>query len=156
MNNLTPQPIGKNPLNGQFLPGNTLSKGLTNSGRPLKWTHERILEEARLLLEFAQKSDSLVLAEHYGERGYGYQDASDFDSVPEYAEARKISKAIIGARREKEGLKGNLDSAIVRMTIPNYDTEHRSMLREQAQKIDINQSKEGLQISIVSYTSSDN
>lgn len=150
MDNAIVENRGKDIVSGKFLPANCY-------GRKRKFTDEEIDVEAIELIKHANKDDTLVLADHYALRGYTYDDVWEWKKthIP-FREAEKTAKQLIGARREREGLRGNLDSALVRSTLANYDPEHRQMLREQAQKIDINQNKEGLQISIVSYTSGDN
>lgn len=152
MTNQVPETLQKNPLNGHFLPGNTLSHGLTNSGRPRLWSEEEVNIEAKELLKYANKPDSIVLASHYASRDYTYDDVFDWcKRNSEFSKALKIAKQIVGARREAGALNGKYSEGIVSKTMANYDPEHRAMMREQAQKIDINQSKDGLQISIVNY-----
>ena len=136
---------GKDPSNGRFLVNNTF-------GRISPWSDEDIDLEANLLIEHAQKPDTYTLADHYAMRGYTYDEVFDWTKkhIP-FSKAVKFAKQLIGARREREGLKGKLDSAIVRSTMANYDPEHRQMLREQAQKIDVSSNKDGISVSVVSY-----
>jgi len=136
---------GKDLVTGKFLPGHTY-------GRPRAWSDAEIEEEANSLIEHAQNPDTYTLSDHYAKRGYTYDEVFDWVKVHvPFSKAVKFAKQLIGARREREGLKGKLDSAIVRSTMANYDPEHRQMLREQAQKIDVSSNKDGISVSVVSY-----
>ncbi len=105
----------------------TTNKG----GPPKKWTDEAIEKEAKALLDWAKKEDSLVLATFYGARGISYQRADEFEQKNAmFAEAKQLAKTIIGARREYGALTGNLDSTMVRASMANYDPEYRKLILE--------------------------
>lgn len=96
-------------------------------GRPPIWTQERLAQEAKDLLAWASKEDSIVLAEFYGLKGYDYDDVSHFERIsPHFAKAKRSAKIMIGARREKGALKGKLDSSIVKKSMALYDPEMRA------------------------------
>jgi len=113
-----------------FAFGNTYAAGRENVPVPTRWTHEVVKDLAIKFLEWAKLPDSLSMGEFYGNNGFGYQAAIDFEVFEEWREARKIVKAIIGGRREKGALIGKLDSPMVRMTHGNYDIEHFKQLKE--------------------------
>jgi len=105
----------------------TVEKRKEPFGRPKIWTDERLKEEALLMVEWACKPDSLVLAEFYGNRGYDYDDVSHFEKMSDdFSKAKRISKIIIGARREKGALNGKLDSGVVRKSMALYDPEMKA------------------------------
>ena len=111
--------------------GNKYGQGNPNSGRPPIWTDEKIEEEAKLLIEFAQKPTSLVLGEHYGARGYSYEHSMDWEKKNKaFYEAKRLAKCLIGARRERGAILGDYDSPMVRASMANYDPEYRAMLVE--------------------------
>jgi hypothetical protein len=96
-------------------------------GRPPIWTIERLAQEARDLIEWASKEDSIVLAEFYGIKGYDYDDVHHFERISEeFAKAKRNAKIMIGARREKGALKGKLDSSIVKKSMALYDPEMKA------------------------------
>jgi len=99
-------------------------------GRPKIWTDEKIKEEAAYLVKWAELEDSLVLASCYGKRGYSYDYAMVWERVPEFSEAKKLAKTLVGARREKGALLNQFDSAIVRSSMGSYDPEHKAYLKE--------------------------
>lgn len=120
-----------------FQKGNQLAKGNPNSGRPALWTQEKIEAEASYLLEWSKQDDSLVLAECYGLRGYSYDHVSDWEKKNSvFAEAKKIAKTRIGARREKKALLNQIDSNIVGKTLITYDPEFRAAMKELSHKGD--------------------
>lgn len=88
------------------------------------WTIEVIDQIADELVKWAAKDDSLVLAEFYGSQLISYQRALEFEEQSsKFAESKRIAKTLIGARREKGALKGELDSGLVRKSMALYDPE---------------------------------
>jgi hypothetical protein len=99
-------------------------------GRPRLWTDEDIIEEANFLIEWCKKPDSIVLADCYAIRGYHHDLSFDFSNrSKDYSEAKMFAKSLIGARRERLGLLGELDASIVRSSQANYDREHLETLK---------------------------
>ena len=111
--------------------GNQYAKGNPNSGRPPKWTEPVLEEEAEALLEYARKPDSITLVDYWPTRGFSDVEACRFEKSSEvFSKAKRMAKNLIGGRREKMGLLGDYDSAIVRSSMATYDYEHRMMLKE--------------------------
>jgi len=100
-------------------------------GRPRKWTDELIEKEAELLLEWSDKDEALVMGTHYGKRLYTNADSADWEKSNEYFKYCKgIALTRVGARRELFGLKGKLDSALVKASLACYDPVYRAFLIE--------------------------
>lgn len=96
-------------------------------GRPLYWNPERLLEEGKAMIEWAQKEDSLVLADFYASRGYDYDDVNEFEKrSPEFSKLKRLAKMIVGARREKGALHGNLDAGLVKKSMALYDPDMKA------------------------------
>jgi len=104
---------------------------INKGGRPPIWTDEAIEAEADFLLEWCCNEDALVLATCYGMRKYSYQRAEEWDaSNKKFAEAKRIAKTIVGARREHGAIIGKLDSSIIKASMANYDPEYRRLMIE--------------------------
>lgn len=105
-----------------FAKGNQCAKGLTNSGRPCRFDLE---EEARLLIEWANESDSLVLRKFSAIRGYSGPDKM-FEyckQSDEFRNAYNMAKVLIGARREEWLMKGKGHPAPFNRYAALYDKE---------------------------------
>lgn len=103
-------------------------------GRPHTISDEQISIEAEELIKWAKLPDSIVLGVHYASRGYGYDDAWEWEHERKHLEFRKAknyAKAAVGGRREAGGLTGAYDAGLVKSTMGNYDREHREFLKEQ-------------------------
>lgn len=121
-------------------------------GRPIEWTDEKIEAEADYLLEWARLDDSLVLGSCYADRCYSYQDAIDWSVKNEkFREAKKRARTFVGSRREKGGIQGSLDSAIVRSSMGTYDPEHRAFLIEM-KKCGENALQGPVKVEVVNYS----
>ena len=108
----------------RFQPGHPPIPGCETGGRPRMWTDDIVEHEARLLVEWAKKPDSLVLGRHYGERGYHYWHAMDWSRRnKEFEEAKKLALTLVGSRREEMALLGAIDASIVRKNLGLYDPE---------------------------------
>lgn len=100
-------------------------------GRPATWTPERIKEEAQNFLEWAMLDDSIVLREYCALRGYSHQWLTYLaDKSQDFADALKIARILVGARREKGAILGKYDAGIIKATLATYDEEHRAVLKE--------------------------
>lgn len=111
--------------------GNQNAKGCTTNGAKKVYTEQRAKEEALLLREWAKKPDSIVMMDFYADRGYCYQRSKEMEEISvDYREAKRYAMCKIGARREKGGLFGDYDSAIVRKSMGMYDHELRNYERE--------------------------
>jgi len=100
-------------------------------GRPEKWTADLIEKEAEQLIEWSKTDDAIILREFPASRGYGPQWLTYLaDKSPTFSEALKIARCNVGVRREKMGLRGDVDAGIVKASLATYDDEHRAMLKE--------------------------
>jgi hypothetical protein len=91
-----------------------------NSGKPKQFD---ISEEAKDLIEWAKKPDSLVLRMHGPLRGYACATMNKWaDENVEYCEAYQIAKGLIGARREQL-LVLDLNTTPYNRTADMYDDE---------------------------------
>lgn len=134
----------------------TLAKEKKKPGPLKEWTEEVVEYLSNELILWCQLPDSLVLAEFYGNNGFGYERAIEFDTTsPKWKEARRHAKAVIGARREKMGLMGKLDSPIVRATLGSFDPEHREYQKAMKASIDLTQGDKSISISLTQFSDPD-
>jgi kynureninase len=99
------------------------------------WTDEKIEAEATLLIQWAQKEDSLVLGRHYGARGYHNWNAMDWSKRSRiFDEAKKLALTIVGARREEMAILGSIEDNIVKKNLGLYDPEVKQYEIEIRQK----------------------
>jgi hypothetical protein len=97
---------------------------MAKEGAPKLWTIDLIEQIADELIKWAHKDDSIVMAEFYGSQLISYQRAFEFEEQSQkFAEAKRIAKTLVGARREKGALKGELDSGLVKKSMALYDPE---------------------------------
>ena len=122
----------KRPEHSEFMKGNQYAVGY---GRPLDWTPERIEEEAKELIEWSEKPDSLILKSFACQRRYAPSWMTYLaDKNKSFSEALRIARANVSARRElTAGLEGGIDTGIVKITLATYDDEHRAVLKEMKQ-----------------------
>lgn len=114
-----------------FKKGNKCAVGHKGVAPNIIWTREKIDLEAVKLVEWAKKPESLVLGECYGERGYSYEEATEFAKRNDnYKRARFMARTLIGARREKGGLKNKFDAGLVGKTMMLYDPDFKAWLKE--------------------------
>lgn len=112
-------------------------------GRSLKWTDEKIEEEAEYLLEWANLPGSLVLGMCYGSRGYTYQDAKEWaQRNDKYREAKLLAFTLVGSRREMGGLINKLSSGLVSRTMPLYDPDYNDLVMQMKKAQDDSELKE--------------
>ena len=91
------------------------------------WTEEKVQIEADFLIETARDSDVLSLLEIYSMRDYGYKQVSEWDKEYEFfRKSKEKAKQIIGARREKGALLGELNQHIVSKSMGLYDPDFKS------------------------------
>ncbi len=114
--------------------------------RPIEWTDQLIELEADYLVEWARKSESLVMGTCYGSRGYSYHDAKEWSIKNiKFRQAKIQATTLVGARRELGGLINKLNSNIVARTMPLYDPDYNEHLKEQRKAESENDLKDNLE-----------
>jgi hypothetical protein len=113
--------------------GNKYGSGSTTSGRPRKYDLE---EEAKALIEWANKKDSLVLRLFAAIRGYSEQSKLHeyCEQSEAFREAYNQAKMIIGARREQLLLNGKGHYAPFQRYAALYDPDlkqHEKEIKQQ-------------------------
>ena len=98
-------------------------------GRPLKYDRE---EEARLILEWSKKEDSINLLGFSTEREYPAENLSVWaNENPDFSKALRLTKQRIAVRREKMLNEGKLHNSTWQRNAAAYDTHLRDHEREQ-------------------------
>ena len=98
-------------------------------GRPLKYDRE---EEARLILEWSKKEDSINLLGFTTEREYPAEYLSVWSNEnPNFSQVIKLVKQRIAVRREKMLNEGKLHNSTWQRCAAAYDTLLRDHEREQ-------------------------
>ena len=81
------------------------------------------------LVHWAMKDDSIVLQKFLAQKGITSDNFYRWGTeYPALIEARKIAKAIIGARREEGGLRKELDGRMVTASMPMYFPEWKEFM----------------------------
>jgi len=94
-------------------------------GRPKVWTEEAAAELGRRFIEWAKTDDAIVIEEFLAAEGVHYDRSMHLQADYEiFRECYRVAQQMIGARREKLGLQGHIDSAIVRKTAPLYNPRY--------------------------------
>ncbi len=90
---------------------------------------------ANELVEWAQKDDTLFFRDFAAQRGYVPQRFNTWGKDNEYfSDALEIARSLICSRRERAGLKRELDTNFIMKTHALYDYEYRDHLEKQADK----------------------
>jgi len=98
-------------------------------GRPAKWDVE---EEARLLLEWVKKPDSVRLLDFANERGFWSGQYADWEKENEnFSYALKKAKDVLASRREKLANEGVLNYGIYNRNQLIYDHSLKMSEREE-------------------------
>jgi hypothetical protein len=114
----------------KFEKGNTASVG-NQGGRPKIYDEKYVEELIGKLNEWVQLEDSISILGFCSDHYLSYQRVSDLSAkYPEFSEAFSAAKMKLGMRRERNGLLGKFDSAIVRQTQISYDPFLKETVKE--------------------------
>lgn len=114
-----------------FQKGNKAAVG-HGYGRPAVYTVPILEKMAQELLEWAQQEDALVFREWLALRRIGPSTCKDLkERSPVFAKAIEDAKYIVGCRRERLAMQGELTDSIVRSSLGIYDPEMREWILEQ-------------------------
>ncbi len=92
---------------------------LGNSGRPKKYDPS---EEAKALIDWVNKPDSLILLKFSSQRGYCRDRFHIWEKeCPEFADAYNLAKEIVACRREEFANQGLIDKSIYHRYQTTYD-----------------------------------
>jgi hypothetical protein len=82
---------------------------------------------AKELVAFAKRPDVLKATDWFIDNGIEYSQAMHLcDKYPQLAAAYKHSKYMIGNRRERGGLRNELNAGMIHTTMAMYDPEHKA------------------------------
>lgn len=120
-----------NPKPQHFKKGNKMALG-HGCGRPQMYTVPVLEEMAADLMEWAKKEDSIVFREWLALKGIGPSTCKDLKERSHvFAKAIEDAKYLIGCRRERLALHGELNDSIVRTSMGIYDPEMKEWIMEQ-------------------------
>lgn len=112
--------------------GNQYAAGNPNSGRPLRFSDEDLERMAVEMVQWAKTSDAIVYREWMADREICYSVAHSLKERSKvFAKAIEVTKYIIGVRREKLNIKGELPDKSFCSYMALYDPEMKDWLLEQ-------------------------
>jgi hypothetical protein len=96
------------------------------------WTIPEMIKLGEDLIIWAQLDTSIKVTDFVFTKNITTQEYREWqEKCPELKRANNIAKGIIGNRREKKGLEGTYNSAIVLNTMPLYDEDYAAWRKEQ-------------------------
>lgn len=97
-----------------------------------QWTIPEMIKLGEDLIAYSQLDDSIKVSGFLCDKNITGTEFKEWqEKCPELRRANNIAKSIIGTRREKKGLEGTYNSAIVLNTMPLYDEDYAAWRKEQ-------------------------